>query len=176
MGVSKIQSGSGVRREAMSLMPVRLAPSWSRALLGRQLYGWTGTCLGGRPGTEIWNFGSRRCGFWENRSAAPLRACPCRSTWPITVRRGRSWARRNQRNDLGDRLTDCRKTCSVPTTSLTLCHALAHARPSTRGMNFTVSSPGDPHRDSCPTLGETNPPRNNSAGRDAGMIEANFIG
>src|SRR5205809_7276988 len=42
-------------------------------------------------------------------------------------------------------------------------------------MNFTVSSPGDPHRDSCPTLGEANPPRNNSARRDAGMIDANFI-
>ena len=26
-------------------------------------------------------------------SAAPLRACPRRSTWPITRRRGRSWAR-----------------------------------------------------------------------------------
>jgi hypothetical protein len=29
----------------------------------------------------------------DNRlSAAPLRACPRRSTWPITRRRGRSWA------------------------------------------------------------------------------------
>ena len=26
-------------------------------------------------------------------STAPLRACPRRSTWPITGRRGRSWAR-----------------------------------------------------------------------------------
>ena len=44
-------------------MQVRLAPSRSRALLGRQLNGWTGTCLGGRPGTEIWNFGSRQLGL-----------------------------------------------------------------------------------------------------------------
>jgi hypothetical protein len=42
-------------------------------------------------------------------------------------------------------------------------------------MNFTVSSPGDPHRDSCPTLGEANPPRNNTTSRHAGMIDANFI-
>ena len=28
------------------------------ALAGRQLYGWTGTCLGGRPGIEIGNFGN----------------------------------------------------------------------------------------------------------------------
>ena len=41
-------------------------------------------------------------------------------------------------------------------------------------MNFTVSSPGDPHRDSCAKLGEANPPRNNSASRDAGMIDSEF--
>jgi hypothetical protein len=40
-------------------------------------------------------------------------------------------------------------------------------------MNFTVSSPGDPHRDSCAKLDETNPPRKNT--RDTGMIERNFI-
>src|SRR5205823_2502157 len=42
-------------------------------------------------------------------------------------------------------------------------------------MNFTVSSAGDPHRDSCAKLGEANPPRNNSASQDAGIIDANFI-
>ena len=35
-------------------------------------------------------------------SAAPLRACPWRSTWPITVRRGRSWARERRRNQRSD--------------------------------------------------------------------------
>lgn len=42
----------------------------------------------------------------DNRlSAAPLRAYPRRSTWPITRQRERSWARekrRNQRSDPGD--------------------------------------------------------------------------
>jgi hypothetical protein len=42
-------------------------------------------------------------------------------------------------------------------------------------MNFTVSSRADPQRDSCPTLGEANPARNNSASRHAGMIDVNFI-
>jgi hypothetical protein len=40
-------------------------------------------------------------------------------------------------------------------------------------MNFTVSSSGDPHRDSCAWLDETDPPRKNT--RAAGMIERNFI-
>src|SRR6266513_364705 len=30
------------------------------ALAGSQLYGWTGTCLGGEPGTQIGNFGRPR--------------------------------------------------------------------------------------------------------------------
>jgi hypothetical protein len=42
-------------------------------------------------------------------------------------------------------------------------------------MNFTVSSPGDPHRDSCAKLGEANPPRNKSARRNAGIIDADLI-
>ena len=34
------------------------------------------------------------------RSAAPLRACPRRSTWPITGRRGRSWARKTPNSEI----------------------------------------------------------------------------
>jgi len=30
---------------------------------GCQLYGWKGTCLGGRPGPEIGNFGKLKAGF-----------------------------------------------------------------------------------------------------------------
>src|SRR3954447_17119939 len=37
--------------------------------------------------------GSRRRGFGKNPSAGPSRACPRRSTWPITGRLGRSGAR-----------------------------------------------------------------------------------
>src|SRR5690349_1138444 len=41
-------------------------------------------------------------------------------------------------------------------------------------MDFTVSSSGDPQRDSCAKMGEANPPRNSE--RDAAMIDMNFIG
>src|SRR4029434_9742538 len=51
---------------------------------------------------------------------------------------------------------------------------LAHFA-STAMMNLTVSSSGDPHRDSCATLGEVNPPRRDSASTKTGMIDANFM-
>jgi hypothetical protein len=42
-------------------------------------------------------------------------------------------------------------------------------------MNFTVSSLGDPHRDSCPKPGEANPPTNKTTSGHAGMIDTSFI-
>src|SRR5262249_27065948 len=42
-------------------------------------------------------------------------------------------------------------------------------------MSLTVSSSGDPHRDSCATLGEVNPPTRHSASPKTGMINANFM-
>src|SRR6476469_7578476 len=42
-------------------------------------------------------------------------------------------------------------------------------------MNLTVSSSGDPHRDSCATLGEMNPTRSNRASPKTDRIEANFM-
>jgi hypothetical protein len=42
-------------------------------------------------------------------------------------------------------------------------------------MDFTVSSPGEPHRDCWAKPAEANLPRNKSASRDDGMIDANFI-
>src|ERR1700756_2535107 len=41
-------------------------------------------------------------------------------------------------------------------------------------MNLTVSSSGDPHRDSCATLGKGNPPRRDSASPKIGMFDTNF--
>jgi len=40
--------------------------------------------------------------FFDVDHAAPLRACPRRSTWPITGRRGRSWAREKRLNQRSD--------------------------------------------------------------------------
>src|SRR5438477_10077612 len=51
---------------------------------------------------------------------------------------------------------------------------LAHFA-STAMMNFTVSSSGDPQRDSCAMFVEVNPRRRKSASTKIGMIDANFM-
>jgi hypothetical protein len=67
--------------------PCRLA-----ALAGSQLYGWKGTCLGGRPGAEVGNFGNLKAGlhFWRtSRSVIDAEAVrrrqlghsPARAAW-----------------------------------------------------------------------------------------------
>ena len=50
--------------------PCRLA-----ALAGSQLYGWKGTCVGGRPGAEVGNFGNLEAGrhFWRTRETLKAR-------------------------------------------------------------------------------------------------------
>src|SRR5213594_1765798 len=45
---------------------------------------------------------------------------------------------------------------------------------STAFMNLTVSSSGDPHRDSCALLGKGNPPMRDSASAKIGMFDTNF--
>jgi len=70
-GLSKVASAQKVGDLALD---VRFA---GREILRREVH-------------ELWHL-SREAGdivLGENRSAAPLRACPRRSTWPITRRRG----------------------------------------------------------------------------------------
>ena len=67
----EVTRGSGRRRLTQSVRLARLVRSFyffsaesrrSAALARSQLYGWKGTCLEGRPGPEIGNFGNLQLG------------------------------------------------------------------------------------------------------------------
>ena len=60
---------------------------------------------------------SNRWRTWlSTGSAAPLRACPWRSTWPITRRRGRSWAAR--RGECWENASQCEELTAIFVTIL----------------------------------------------------------
>jgi hypothetical protein len=75
MKVERRNAGEGAAGLSNSVEPILLGggePCRLAALAGSQLYGWKGTCLGGRPGAEVGNFGNLKAGlhFWRTQRFA----------------------------------------------------------------------------------------------------------